>query len=162
MNKNPSVSVLFVCMGNICRSPTAHGVFRKLVEDEGLGALIDVDSAGTHAYHVGNDPDRRAQATALSRGLDLSDLRARQARAEDFQAFDYVIAMDEENYFSLQGICPAGMEQRLYMFLDFAPDLSEREVPDPYYGGAQGFERVFDMVEAASLGLLLDIRQRYL
>ncbi len=154
--------MLFVCMGNICRSPTAHGVFRKLIEDEGLSALIDVDSAGTHAYHVGNDPDRRAQATALSRGLDLSDLRARQARAEDFHAFDYVIAMDEENYCSLQGICPVGMEQRLYMFLDFAPDLGEREVPDPYYGGAQGFERVFDMVEAASLGLLQDIRQKYL
>lgn len=162
MSKKLSVSVLFVCMGNICRSPTAHGVFRKLLEEEGLVDLIDVDSAGTHAYHVGNDPDRRAQATALSRGLDLSDLRARQARSEDFHAFDYVIAMDEENYLSLQGICPAGMEQRLYMFLDFAPDLNEREVPDPYYGGAQGFERVFDMVEAASLGLLLDIRQRYL
>ena len=156
------VKVLFVCMGNICRSPTAHGVFRKLIEDEGLTELVGVDSAGTHAYHVGNDPDRRAQATALSRGLDLSDLRARQARSEDFDAFDYVIAMDEENYLSLQGICPAGMEQHLYMFLDFAPDLNEREVPDPYYGGAQGFERVFDMVETASLGLLQDIRQRYL
>jgi protein-tyrosine phosphatase len=156
------VKVLFVCMGNICRSPTAHGVFRKLIEEEGLTKLVGVDSAGTHAYHVGNDPDRRAQATALSRGLDLSDLRARQARSEDFDAFDYIIAMDEENYLSLQGICPAGMEERLYMFLDFAPDLSDREVPDPYYGGAQGFERVFDMVETASLGLLQDIRQRYL
>jgi protein-tyrosine phosphatase len=156
------VKVLFVCMGNICRSPTAHGVFRKLIEEEGLTKLVGVDSAGTHAYHVGNDPDRRAQATALSRGLDLSDLRARQARSEDFDAFDYIIAMDEENYLSLQGICPAGMEERLYMFLDFAADLSDREVPDPYYGGAQGFERVFDMVETASLGLLQDIRQRYL
>ena len=162
MNQNPDVAVLFVCMGNICRSPTAHGVFRKLLDEEGLTGLVSVDSAGTHAYHVGNEPDRRAQATARSRGLDLSDLRARQARQEDFHAFDYVIAMDEDNYVSLQDICPAGMEQRLYMFLDFAPDLSDREVPDPYYGGAQGFERVFDMVEAASAGLLEDIRRRYL
>lgn len=162
MKTEPSVSVLFVCMGNICRSPTAHGVFRKLIEEEGLAGLIDVDSAGTHAYHVGNDPDRRAQATARSRGIDLSDLRARQARSEDFHAFDYVIAMDQENYLSLRGICPAGMEERIFMFLDFAPDLGESEVPDPYYGGAQGFERVFDMVEAASYGLLQDIRQRYL
>lgn len=159
---NQEVSVLFVCMGNICRSPTAHGVFRKLLAEEDLTGLIGVDSAGTHAYHVGNDPDRRAQATALSRGIDLSDLRARQAQPEDFHAFDYIVAMDEENYLSLQGICPAGREDRLYMFMDFAPDLPEREVPDPYYGGAQGFERVFDMVEAASLGLLQDIRQRYL
>jgi len=162
MMNNQKISVLFVCMGNICRSPTAHGVFRKLLMEEGLSGLIGVDSAGTHAYHVGNSPDRRAQATALSRGLDLSDLRARQACSDDFHAFDYVIAMDEENFASLQAICPAAMEQRLYMFLDFAPDLSEREVPDPYYGGDQGFERVFDMVEAASLGLLQDIRQKYL
>ena len=162
MNTEPSVSVLFVCMGNICRSPTAHGVFRKLLKEEGLEELIAVDSAGTHAYHVGNDPDRRAQATALSRGLDISDLRARQAGSEDFHAFDYIIAMDQDNYISLQGICPAGMEERIYMFLDFAPDLSDSEVPDPYYGGAQGFERVFDMVEAASHGLLQDIRRRYL
>ena len=148
-------------MGNICRSPTAHGVFRKLVEQEGLNGLIAVDSAGTHAYHVGNSPDRRAQATARSRGFDLSDLVARQAQAEDFHNFDYVIAMDEDNYRSLHEICPVTMEEHLYMFMDFAPDLAEREVPDPYYGGAQGFERVFDMVETASLGLLEDIRRKY-
>lgn len=159
---NHKISVLFVCMGNICRSPTAQGVFRKLLEEEGLSELIGVDSAGTHAYHVGNSADRRAQATAISRGLDISDLRARQARADDFHAFEYVIAMDEENFVSLQEICPAAMEERLYLFLDFAPDLNEREVPDPYYGGEQGFERVFDMVETASLGLLQDIRQKYL
>ncbi len=161
MNNN-KISVLFVCMGNICRSPTAHGVFRKLIEDEGLTELIQVDSAGTHAYHVGNRPDRRAQTTALSHGLDLGDLRARQARADDFHVFDYVVAMDEENYIFLQGICPTAMEDHLYLFLDFAPHLNEREVPDPYYGGSHGFERVFDMIEAASIGLLRDIRQRYL
>ena len=145
-------------MGNICRSPTAHGVFRQKVREAGLEHLVEIDSAGTHAYHVGNPPDRRAQETALSRGLDLADLRARQVTAQDFERFDYVIAMDRENHAILAELCPSNKRDRLSLFMDFAPDFGEREVPDPYYGGALGFERVFDMVEAASDGLLEHIR----
>ncbi|MBK1717134.1 low molecular weight protein-tyrosine-phosphatase [Thiocystis violacea] len=162
MNTSARVKILFVCMGNICRSPTAHGVFRKLVMDEGLPHVIEIDSAGTHAYHVGEPPDRRARETARERGVDIGDLRARRARPEDFLLFDYVIAMDEDNYASLAGICPTGMEDKLRLFMEFAPDLGIREVPDPYYGGQGGFERVFDMVESATRGLLADIRSRYL
>ncbi len=154
------VKVLFVCMGNICRSPTAHGVFRELVRQEGLEDAIQIDSAGTHAYHVGNPPDQRAQATARNRGIDLSDLRARQVNPEDFERFDYVLAMDEENLAILRELCPPGREERLRLFLDFAPQRPEREVPDPYYGGPQGFEHVFDLVEEAARGLLEEIRQR--
>lgn len=155
------VHVLFVCMGNICRSPTAEGVFRKIVQDQGLATKIITDSAGTHAYHVGEPPDRRAQATALRRGIDLSDLRARRALPADFEKFDYVLAMDRDNYINLQSVCPVGYEDRLFMFLDFAEGLSHAEVPDPYYGGDRGFEDVFDMVEAASKGLLVDIQDKF-
>ena len=149
-------------MGNICRSPTAHGVFRKLVEDAGLGEQIEIDSAGTHAYHVGNPPDPRAQKTAATRGIDLSDLRARKACEADFERYDYVLAMDQDNYHGLCAICPPGQERKIGLFMDYAPHMGYREVPDPYYGGAQGFEKVFDMVEAASNGLLEDIRRRHL
>ena len=152
------VKVLFVCMGNICRSPTAHGVFRHLVVEEGFSELIQVDSAGTHAYHVGEPPDARAQETARRRGIDLSDLRARKAERSDFAAFDYVLAMDRENYRSLVAICPPDQLAKLRLFLEFAPGMEDQEVPDPYYGGAGGFERVFDLVEAASCGLLAHIR----
>lgn len=162
MSESRRVRVLFVCMGNICRSPTAQGVFRKLLQEKGLETLIETDSAGTHGYHAGEPPDRRAQETALRRGIDVSDLRARRVAAEDFSRFEYVLAMDQENYHSLSGICPAGAERKLMLFMDFAPHLRTREVPDPYYGGPTGFERVFDMVEAASAGLLADIRRRYL
>ena len=155
------IRVLFVCMGNICRSPTAQGVFRHLVEQEGLGRLIATDSAGTIDYHAGRAPDRRARETALKRGLDLSDLRARQAVAKDFEEFDYVLAMDRDNYVDLQRICPSGQESKLHLFLDFAPHLEIREVPDPYYGGPAGFERVFDMVEEAARGLLDDIKAQH-
>ncbi|WP_456446921.1 low molecular weight protein-tyrosine-phosphatase [Thiolapillus sp.] len=161
MNEKKKIRVLFVCMGNICRSPTAQGVFRKLVEEKGLAHRIETDSAGTHAYHVGQPPDRRAQATAASRNIDLSDLRGRQVEVEDFHQFDYVLAMDRENLEILSGLCPAGLEDRLSLFMDFADGYGIDEVPDPYYGGEQGFERVFDMVEAASRGLLEDIRRRY-
>jgi protein-tyrosine phosphatase len=160
LEEEKSVSVLFVCMGNICRSPTAHGIFRRLVEQEGLGGRILIDSAGTHAYHIGKPPDERAQATALKRGFDLSDLRARQAAATDFEQYDFVLAMDRENHEILASLCPAGYEERLSLFLDYAPDLGIEEVPDPYWGGEQGFEQVFDMLEAASLGLLEEIRSR--
>ncbi|MCK7576381.1 MAG: low molecular weight phosphotyrosine protein phosphatase [Chromatiales bacterium] len=158
---NP-VRILFVCMGNICRSPTAHGVFRRLVIDEGLSHRIEIDSAGTHAYHIGEPPDRRARDTARMRGIDIGDLRARLAEPDDFVHFHYVLAMDRDNYENLARLCPNGMEDRLRLFMDFAPELGIREVPDPYYGGQRGFEQVFDMVESAARGLLLDIRNRYL
>ena len=153
--------VLMVCMGNICRSPTAHGVFQSLVDEEGLSDCIDVDSAGTHAYHVGESPDPRSQQTAMHHGLDLSDQRARQAVAEDFHRFDYVLAMDQDNYYNLQMICPPGLEEKLHLFMDFSEEYSEREVPDPYYGGGRGFEHVFEMVTSAARGLLQQIKERH-
>ncbi len=162
MNQEAKVRVLFVCMGNICRSPTAHGVFRSLVEKQGLSMLVDIDSAGTHAYHVGSAPDKRAQATAVRRGIDLSDIVARRVETEDFELFDYVLAMDQDNFMALSEMCPDERIDRIHMFLDFAPQMRTREVPDPYYGGASGFERVFDLVEAAAQGLLEEIRQRHL
>lgn len=154
------VSVLFVCLGNICRSPTAEGVFRDLVEREGLSDRIQIDSAGTHAYHIGEPPDGRAQAEAKRRGIDISGLRGRQARAQDFKTFDYVLAMDRSNHQNLLSICPMDHEDRLSMFLDFAPGVDRKEVPDPYYEG--GFDRVYDMIEEAAAGLLADIREKHL
>jgi len=154
------VRVLFVCMGNICRSPTAHGVFRKLVVERGLAHRVEIDSAGTHAYHVGEPPDRRARQTALERGIDIGDLRARLAEPDDFQLFDYVLAMDRDNYRSLARLCPAGLETKLRLFMDFAPEFRVRDVPDPYYGGQTGFDQVFDLVEGAAQGLLDDLMQR--
>jgi protein-tyrosine phosphatase len=147
-------------MGNICRSPTAHGVFRSLLEREGMTGLVEVDSAGTHAYHVGEMPDIRAQRAAAHRGIDLRDLRARQARYEDFLLFDYLLAMDRENLQILASSCPPGHANKLGLLMDFAPDLGVREVPDPYYGGPAGFDRVLDLVEAAATGLLEEIRGR--
>ncbi len=161
MKNNIQVSVLFICMGNICRSPTAEGVFRHLVQQEGHDNWITTDSAGTHAYHIGEQPDRRAQKTARSRGIDLSDLRGRKAIKSDFEVFDYVLAMDDDNYQILESMCPSGFEDKLSLFLDFSKDYSETQVPDPYYGGDQGFEHVFDLVESASLGLLEDIKNRF-
>lgn len=155
------VKVLFVCMGNICRSPTAHGVFSGLVREQGLEHLIEVDSAGTHAYHIGNCPDPRTQQIALKRGVDLSQLRARRVQRGDFARFDYILAMDEENIENLAPLCPAEFRDKLKLFLEFAPELNQREVPDPYYGGTSGFERVLYLVEAASVGLLEDIRHRH-
>jgi len=156
------VKVLFVCLGNICRSPTAEGVFRDLVAKKGLSDQIITDSAGTGAWHVGNPPDERAQKAALARGVDLSDLRARKAIAKDFIQFDYVLAMDRSNYANLQQICPPGYEDRLHMFLSFFENSPEEEVPDPYYGGAAGFDYVLDLIEEASVGLLKDIEVGYL
>lgn len=163
MKSEKKVSVLFVCMGNICRSPTAHGVFRKMVEQAGLSEQIEIDSAGTHSYHVGNPPDERSQQTAIRRGLDMSDLRARQAKSRDFDRFDLVLAMDRDNYAVLEGYTSSDTRDQLKLFMDFASDQwRTREVPDPYYGGANGFETVFDMVEDASQGLIDHIRQHYL
>ncbi len=156
------VKVLFVCMGNICRSPTAHGLFEALVERRGLADVIEVDSAGTHAYHLGKPPDPRSQHTAQRRGLDISRQRARRAVPDDFVEFDYLLAMDQENYHALCAICPEGMEHKLQLLMDYAPHLKMREVPDPYCGGPQGFEKVFDMVEAAVEGLLEEICEQHL
>lgn len=156
------VKVLFVCMGNICRSPTAEGVFRELVAREGLSDVIATDSAGTHSYHVGNPPDKRATEVAKSRGVDLSDLRARKAVASDFETFDYILAMDKDNHDDLAYLCPPGLDHKLHMFLSFAPHMNERDVPDPYYGGPAGFEYVLDLVDAASEGLLEHIRANHL
>ena len=150
-------SVLFVCMGNICRSPTAEGVFRHFVEQEGLADLIEIDSAGTHAYHVNEPADRRASAAALRRGYSLEGIRARRVEAADFTRFDFIIAMDRDNLAMLQQQLPEETEARLHLFLEFS-GAGEEEVPDPYYGGAAGFERVLDLVEDASRGLLEKLR----
>ena len=156
------IKVLFVCLGNICRSPTAEGVFRGLVERDGLSDQITVDSAGTGAYHVGESPDSRAQAAARGRGYDLSRQRARKATVADFRTFDYVLAMDRQNHDNLAALCPPGEEHRLHMMMDFAPGLGRREVPDPYYGGSGGFDLVLDLIEAAGKGLIEDIRAKHL
>jgi len=154
------VKVLFVCLGNICRSPTAEGVFRKLVTEQGLSEKIEIDSAGTHAYHIGSPPDARATQAAARRGIDLSDLRGRQATTNDLHSFDYVLAMDSDNHSHLISI---GGDQtgNVRMFLEYASTVSNLDVPDPYWGGSSGFERVLDMIEDASEGLLADIRKRY-
>ncbi len=153
------VKVLFVCLGNICRSPLAEGSFRKLVETEGLAGRILADSAGTGGWHVGEPPDKRAREAAARRGIDLEGLRARRVEPGDFDAFDYVLAMDRDNYRILNEARPAGAKARPRLFLDFAPELGLSEVPDPYYGGDDGFERVLDMVEAGARGLLAEIRR---
>ena len=156
MNK---IKVLFVCMGNICRSPTAEGVFTKLVKNQRLEAHFVIDSAGTHAYHIGKEPDLRSQAVALERGIDLSTLRARKVSDEDFEDFDFLLAMDDDNYAILINDCPEEYKTKIKYFLDYAPELNERQVPDPYFGGAYGFERVLDMVEAASAGFLKAVQE---
>ena len=155
-----SIRVLFVCMGNICRSPTAEGVFKHMVEQAGLAERVLSDSAGTHDYHIGEQADPRTRAAAARRGYDLSTLRGRQVSKKDFDEFDYVLAMDETNRRLLERQCPPQHAHKLKLFLDFAGDPALREVPDPYYGGAQGFERVLDLVEEASRGLLDHLRER--
>ena len=150
------MSVLFVCMGNICRSPTAEGVFRHFVCEAGMAERFDIDSAGTHAYHVGEPPDRRATAAAERRGMSLADIYARRVSDADFERFDLIVAMDADNEQRL--LDQAGEEHaaKVRLFLEFA-EGPETEVPDPYYGGAAGFERVLDLVEAASRGLLASV-----
>ncbi len=150
-------SVLFVCMGNICRSPTAEGVFRHLVEEGGLIDHIEIDSAGTHAYHTNEPPDRRASAAAERRGYSLTEIRARRVVDMDFQRFDYIIAMDRDNAQRLVEQADVEHHDKIRLFLEFA-NAQEDEVPDPYYGGAAGFERVLDLVEDASRGLLEMLR----
>jgi protein-tyrosine phosphatase len=151
-------SVLFCCMGNICRSPTAQGVFAKKVAQAGLAGRIRVDSAGTHGYHVGEAPDGRSQSAAKARGYDLSALRARRVERMDFERFDLVLAMDQHNHAILARMCPPSNGHKLKLMMDYARNYSEREVPDPYDGGAAGFDRVLDMLEDATEGLLEAIR----
>lgn len=146
--------VLFVCMGNICRSPTAEGVFRVAVAQAGLTADIHVDSAGTHDYHIGGPPDPRSVATALRRGYDLSALRARLVERGDFARFQWILAMDEVNLSALRALQPPGHVGHVGLLLDLAPELGLRAVPDPYYGVAPDFERVVDLVEGATPALL--------
>ena len=150
-------SILFVCMGNICRSPTAEGVFRRLVAERAPDLGIEIDSAGTHDYHVGDPPDRRAIEAALRRGVDIRSLRARMVEETDFERFDLVIAMDRLNRETLLDRSPTQYRDRVRLFLEFAPAIDEEDVPDPYYGGSVGFERVLDLAEEASMGLLDEV-----
>lgn len=156
------ISVLFCCMGNICRSPTAEAVFRARVEEAGLAQQILIDSVGTHDYHIGKPPDLRTQRAAKQRGYDMSNLRGRQVEVADFTRFDYVLAMDNANMAILHRLCPQPQRDRLGLFLQFASRHPQREVPDPYYGGEDGFERVLDMVEDGAEGLLIHIQKQYL
>lgn len=151
------IKVLFVCMGNICRSPTAEGVFNKVIADLGTADRFLVDSAGTHAYHVGEGPDSRAQQTAHSRGVNLSKIRARKVAPSDFEHFDYILAMDSDNYHILMDASPSEHHHKIKLFLEFAPERTENDVPDPYYGGQHGFSHVFDLVEDASRGFYYSV-----
>jgi protein-tyrosine phosphatase len=155
------IRVLFVCMGNICRSPLAQGVFENILRREGLENRVFVDSAGTGSWHVGTPPDERAQRSAKRRGLDLGSQRARRIGLEDCQNFDYILTMDEENYRAVAALCRGGGAE-VRPFLDYASDRAETEVPDPFYGGPEGFEHVLDLVETASEGLLEEIKEKYL
>jgi len=152
--------ILFVCMGNICRSPTAEGVFRRLVAERAPGVEIEIDSAGTHDYHVGDPPDPRSIAAAARRGVDLRRLRAREVRDEDFERFDLIIAMDRLNRETLLERSPAPFRERIRLFMEFAGASEVEDVPDPYYGGPLGFERVLDLAEEAAAGLLDEVLER--
>lgn len=154
------IRVLFVCLGNICRSPTAEGVFRRHLEDHGLSDRVEVDSCGTGNWHVGSAPDERARKAAADRGIDIGHLRARQFQPEDLEAFHYILTMDRQNLADIRDVWmqQGGTEPRL--FLDYLPDSAVAEVPDPYYGGDDGFDHVLDLIHQASEGLLADIRAR--
>lgn len=152
--------ILFVCMGNICRSPTAEGMFRHVLAAQAPQLQVEIDSAGTHDYHVGDPPDRRSIAAAKRRGIDLSSLRARSVAAEDFANYDLILAMDEENLSELKRRAPAQHHERIRLMMEFAPLAASRAVPDPYYGGAQGFEQVLDLLEEAARGLVQELLQR--
>jgi len=152
--------VLFVCMGNICRSPTAQGVFRKMLAEANLDSTVMVDSAGTHAYHVGEAPDARAMQAAKRRGVEIGDLRARQVSQDDFRDFDMILAMDWENLALLQQQCPRAHKHKLHLLMRFAGEHDAATVPDPYYGGPEGFNTVLDYVEDACQGLIEVVRKR--
>jgi protein-tyrosine phosphatase len=152
--------ILFVCLGNICRSPTAEIVFREIVAREAPRLDVEIDSAGTAGYHVGEPPDSRTRQAALRRGYDMSALRARVIEPQDFQRFDLILAMDRQNLEVLHRRAPPDARDRIRLFLEFASDPDTTEVPDPYYGGVNGFEQVLDLVETAAQGLLEHVRSR--
>lgn len=154
--------VLFVCMGNICRSPSAEGVFRHLVDEAGLSDVVGVDSAGTHDFHIGEAPDARAQASARKRGYDISHCVARQITQDDFREFDLILAMDWENLSALQQRCPRAYHHKLMLLMRFANEFEEATIPDPYYGGVDGFGKVLDYIEDACQGVLELVRKRAL
>jgi protein-tyrosine phosphatase len=154
------VSILFVCLGNICRSPTAEGVLRHLAALGSPRLVLEVDSAGTADYHVGAPPDPRSQRAALRRGIDISGLRARQIKAADFARFDFILAMDRDNLTALDVLRPKNSSAKMGLFLEYAPELGLSEMPDPYYRDADAFERVLDLATAASRGLLLALQDR--
>lgn len=163
MRNKEQTKVLFVCMGNICRSPTADAVFRHQLKTAGLEKKISVDSAGTHSYHIGKPPDKRAQHAALQRGYTMHELRARAIQSSDFSEFDYILAMDNDNLAQLKSNCPDQFIHKLSLLMQYSKDFSIcREVADPYFGGSQGFENVLDMVEIACQGLLTHIRKHHL
>ena len=159
LNPAPGFRITFVCMGNICRSPTAHGVMRHKVREAGLGGRVEVSSAGTHAYHVGEPPDHRSQHHARRRGYDLSDLRARRLVADDFERSDLVLVMDWDNLALAEELCPADRRPRLKRLTEFSRRFDSPVVPDPYHGGAHAFEQVLDLIEDACDGLLDHLRQ---
>ncbi len=161
--RQPAIArILFVCMGNVCRSPLAEGALRGRLENAGLAGKFQVASAGTHTFHLGAPPDNRCHIVAGRRGMNLHGIRARRLAEQDFALFDYLLAMDQENYEFLCNLCPDPDHlQKIQLLLSYAPHLSDREIPDPYYGSLVGFERVMDMVEAATEGLLLHLRERY-
>lgn len=152
-------NVLFVCLGNICRSPAAHGVFEHIIKAEGLEHKISVDSCGTGSWHIGQAPDDRMIKVAMEKGYDLSHLRARRIAAEDFECFDYILAMDARNLADTMKLAPNHYSGKLQLFLDFSLEKSLLEVPDPYYGGNEGFERVLALVESTSKNLLAEIKK---
>ena len=153
-----STGVLFVCLGNICRSPTAQGVFTQKIEEAGLTDRVHVDSCGTHDYHPGRRPDARSCEAAAERGYEFDHLRARVLRSSDFDEFDYILAMDESNLRDILAACPSNRRHKVSLFLSFAPELGEESVPDPYYGGGDGFTRVLELVEVASDRLVEHLR----
>lgn len=155
------IKVLFVCLGNICRSPTAHGVFAKQVADQQLDQHIYVDSAGTGDWHVGQPPDTRAMQAASQRGYDLTSLRARQVQASDFLEFDYIVAMDGDNMRNLLEMCPDRHRDKIHLLLHFG-EHDVKHVPDPYYGGREGFEQVIDLIESSTEQLLIHIKNSHL
>jgi protein-tyrosine phosphatase len=149
--------ILFVCLGNICRSPMAEGVFRRVAEEEGLIDRFEIDSAGLGDWHIGQAPDHRAQKAARSRGVDISDQSARQVVDEDFDRFDLLLVMDRSNFAELKARAPHEARAKIRPFLDFAPHVGTRDVPDPFFGGAEGFDRALDLIEAAARGLLASL-----
>ena len=154
------VKILFVCMGNICRSPTAEGVFSHVVTQAGLKDVIEIDSAGTIGYHIGNPPDSRATAAADLRGINLSNQRSRIVEQSDFEYFDYIIAMDYDNESELNNRCPEEHKEKIQLFLEYASNTSVKEVPDPYYGSGNGFETVLNLIEDASEGFLQHLKNK--